>query len=144
MAITHTLTNTFLLDMVNGDIDWVADTFNIALYTDAADLNADTTTYSSTGETSGAGYGAGGQEVIVSAGPDQSGGTVYISFADASWAGASFTARGALIYRTVSGNPSVAVLSFGENKTVSGGTFTVDFPPHTSTTALIKVTGSVG
>ena len=58
-------------------------------------------------------------------------------FSDASWSGA-FTARGALIYRVTTGNPAICVLDFGSDKT-STTTFVVEFPPNTSTGALIRL-----
>ena len=64
-------------------------------------------------------------------------GIVYIDFSNASWSGA-FTARGALIYRVTTGNPAICVLDFGSDKT-STTTFQVEFPPNTSTGALIRL-----
>jgi hypothetical protein len=43
-----------------------------------------------------------------------------------------------LIYNdTVAGNPSIAVLDFGSDKT-STGTFTITMPANTATAALIR------
>jgi len=65
-------------------------------------------------------------------------GTVYVDFADVSWPGASFTARGALIYNVTQGNKSVAVLDFGADKIFSSTSNTVTMPVNSATTALIR------
>jgi len=61
------------------------------------------------------------------------------SFADATWSTATFTAGGALIYNSTQGNKAVAVLSFGNDKTVSGIDFVVTFTTMASTTAIIRI-----
>ena len=47
--------------LVNGTINFATDTFYLALYTNSATLNAQTTAYDTTGEASGGNYVAGGQ-----------------------------------------------------------------------------------
>ena len=114
--------------------------FKIALYTHTATLTADTTSYTSTGETSGGNYAAGGQVLAISQVPTvgNSGNTAYISFTNAAWTGA-ITARGALIYlANGTTNPAVCVLDFGSDKT-STNTFTVQFPAVTNTSAIIRL-----
>lgn len=136
MAITHSMTNQFKLDclsIVNGN------TYKMALYTDAASLDQNTAAYTTTGEVVGAGYVAGGQALTINVSPVVGSDKAYMSFADPEWPGATFTARGALIYLDDIGFPSVAVIHFGENKTVSGGTFKVDLPPATASTAIIRL-----
>jgi hypothetical protein len=86
---------------------------------------------------SATGYTAGGEVITPSLAIDSSTGIVYIDFSNASWSGA-FTARGALIYRVTTGNPAICVLDFGSDKT-STTTFQVEFPPNTSTGALIRL-----
>jgi hypothetical protein len=141
MAFTGNYTcDVFKTGLMNGDYDFSADTFKIALYTNAATLNADTTAYTADGETSGGNYVAGGLTLVVSQTPTfgSSGNTAYISFSNASWTG-SINARGALIYKSGSGNPAVCVLDFGSTKT-SNGSFVVEFPPATNTSAIIRLT----
>ena len=141
MAITQGATNTFKLGLPNGDFDFGADTFKIALYTGAASIGPDTTAYTADGETVATGYTAGGETLTVTQTPtigNQTGNaTVYLSFANVTWTSA-LTARGALIYKSGSGNPSVCVLDFGGDKT-STTTFTVQFPAVTSTAAIIRI-----
>jgi hypothetical protein len=115
-------------------------TFKIALYTNEASLNADTTAYTTDGEVSASGYTAGGEVLTISQVPTvgSSGTTSYYSFANAAWTGA-ITARGALIYLSNGGtNPAMIVLDFGSDKT-STTTFTVQFPAATNTTAIIRI-----
>jgi hypothetical protein len=115
-----------------------ADTFRIALYTSAASLDPSTTTvYTTVGEASGTGYSAGGI-ILVPTAPANSGVAAYLSFANASWTGASFTANGALIYNATQGNRAVCILAFGGDKTPTSGTFTVQFPVNGATTSVIR------
>jgi hypothetical protein len=134
-------TNTFKIGLLDGVFDFnSAQTYKIALYTNAATLNQDTTTYTSTGETSGGNYVAGGLTLTIAQVPTvgNSGSTAYISFNNASWTG-SITARGALIYLSNgTTNPAVCVLDFGNDKS-STNTFTVQFPAVTNTSAIIRL-----
>ena len=141
MALAQGATNTFKLGLPNGDFDFGTDTFKIALYTAAASLGPETTAYTTTGEVVASGYTAGGNTLTVTQTPTigtQTGNaTVYLSFANTAWTSA-LTARGALIYKSGSGNPAVCVLDFGSDKT-STTTFTVQFPAVTNTAAIIRI-----
>ena len=142
MAFTGNYTcNSFKQQLFEGDFDFssgTTQTFKIALYTNNATLDQTTTTYTgTTGEVVATGYTAGGEVITPSLAIDSSTGIAYIDFSDASWSGA-FTARGALIYRVTTGNPAICVLDFGSDKT-STTTFVVEFPPNTSTGALIRL-----
>jgi len=134
-------TDTFKIGLLDGVFDFnSAQTYKIALYTNAATLNQYTTAYTSTGETSGGNYVAGGLTLTVSQVPTvgNSGSTAYISFNNAAWTGA-ITARGALIYLSNgTTNPAVCVLDFGSDK-ISTTTFTVQFPAVTNTSAIIRL-----
>ena len=109
--------------------------YKIALYTANADLSYETTAYTTSNEVSGTGYTAGG-ETLTPIVPASSGQTAYVSFNNVTWTGASFTARGALIYNSTTG-AAVAVLDFGNDKTATS-TFTVTFPTAGATTAVIR------
>jgi hypothetical protein len=146
MAFTgNWATNTFKTGMLDGVFNFdtgTAQTFNIALYTNNATLDATTTAYTSVGEVSASGYTAGGQALVISQVPTigtQTGAaTTYLSFTNAAWSGA-ITARGALIYlANGTTNPTVCVLDFGADKT-STTTFTVQFPAVTNTSAIIRL-----
>jgi hypothetical protein len=141
MALAQGATNTFKLGLPNGDFDFTTDTFKIALYTGAASIGPDTSAYTTDGETVATGYTAGGETLTVTQTPtigNQTGNaTAYLSFANVTWTSA-LTARGALIYKSGSGNPTVCVLDFGGDKT-STTTFTVQFPAVTNTAAIIRI-----
>ena len=138
-------TNTFKTGLLDGVFNFDTGTsqvYKIALYTNAATLDATTTAYTSTGEATGGNYAAGGQVLVVSQVPtigNQTGmATTYMSFTNAAWTG-SITARGALIYLSNgTTNPAVCVLDFGSDKT-STATFTVQFPAVTNTSAIIRI-----
>jgi hypothetical protein len=138
MAITQTWTTSFKRQILLGEHDLDTDVLKIALYTDTAILGPDTTVYTTVGETTGSGYTAGGislTNVTVNSGN----GIAYVSFDDPSWAGASFTARGALIYNSSKSNKSMFVLDFGTNQTAVSETFMLDLPADNPTFALIKL-----
>ena len=140
MALTQTATNVFKTGLMNGTYNFGTDTFKIALYTGAATLDATTGAYTTTNEVSATGYTAGGNTLTVTVAPTigATGGTVaFISFADVTW-NAALTARGALIYKSGGGNPTVCVLDFGSDKT-STTTFQVQFPPANNTNAIIRI-----
>ena len=136
MSIIQTQTTSFKAQLYQGIHDLTTDVIKIALYTANANLNEDTTVYSSTNEVPNTGtYSAGGAQltpITVST----SGYTAYVGFPNISWTGA-ITARCALIYNSTQGNKSVAVLDFGSDKT-SVGTFTITMPANTATAALIR------
>ena len=121
------------------------DTFKIALYTSSATLNAATTAYATTNETSGTGYTAGGG-VLTAVDPTTSGTTAFVDFADETFSSATIPARGALIYNTTPNttsialtNPSVIVLDFGSDKASTSGAFTIVFPTADASTAIIRI-----
>jgi len=137
MAFTGNFTcNVFKTGLINGDFDFgvgTTDVYKIALYTNTATLNQDTTAYTTTGEVVASGYTAGGNVLTPTVGgPD---GTAFISFANTSWSGA-FTARGALIYKN--GGAAVCVLDFGADRT-STLTFQVLVPPSSASSAIIRI-----
>lgn len=142
MAITQAMCTSFKKALLDGEMDFSGDTsqvFKIALYTSSATLGAATTAYSATNEVSGTGYTAGGNTLTVVA-PTSSGTTAYLDFADTTWATATITARGALIYHANgTTNPAVAVLDFGSDKTSTAGDFTIQFPTADASNAIIRI-----
>jgi hypothetical protein len=126
-------TNTFKQGLFNGDFDFAVDTIKIALYTNSASLDENTTAYTTSGEVVASGYTAGGNTLTPTVAI--SNGVSYVTFANTSWSGA-FTARGALIYKD--GGGAVCVLDFGSDKT-STTTFQVQFPAATSDSAIIRL-----
>lgn len=143
MAFTgNFLCTSFKVELLEGVHDFTngtGDTFKIALYTSSATLDASTTAYSATNEVSGTGYVAGG-ETLTTVSPTSSGTTAFIDFADVTWSASTITARGALIYNsTAVGNPAVAVLDFGADKTSTAGDFTVIFPTADASNAIVRI-----
>jgi hypothetical protein len=145
MAITSEICNSFKVEILTGVHNFTAstgDTFNLALYTSSATLDKDTTAYSSTNEitnTSGSAYSAKGN-ALTSVTPVLSTDTAVCDFANTSWSSASFTANGCLIFNDdVAGDPAVCAIAFGGDKTVTSGTFTIEFPAASAGTAIIGI-----
>lgn len=135
MAFTGNYTcNSFKNGLLEGAFNFDSGTFRIALYTNNATLDENTSEYTTIGEVVASGYTAGG--IVLTPTQGINSGTSFVSFGSVSWSGA-FTARGALIYKAGS-NGAVCVLDFGADKT-STTTFTVTFPTASSTDALIRL-----
>jgi len=152
MAISSVLTNSFKAELMRGghNFDAAGDTpagnaFKIALYTSSSTIDTTTTVYGGpSNEVSGTGYSAGGN-ALTNTGVGTTTVTSFADFSDTSWTSASFTARGCLIYNTtaVTGfttNRAVCGIDFGGDKTVSSGTFTIQFPTNDSSSAIIRIT----
>jgi hypothetical protein len=118
------------------------DVFKIALYTEAANLNVTTSQYTTTGEISGTGYTAGGL-TLTNIAPSEYNLAGVCSFETATWAGASFSARGALIYNTTPAhtytNPVCLVLDFGTTRFAVNNSFSVQFPQITDLSAIVRI-----
>jgi hypothetical protein len=136
MAIIQGMCTSFKRELLNAVHDFSTDTFKIALYAASANLGADTTAYTASGEVSGTGYTAGGIALTVNPTPTTSGTTALVSFNTAVF-NAALTARGALIYNSSKSNAAVIVLDFGADKTMSN--FTVEFPPATANSAILRI-----
>ena len=136
MSIVQTQTTSFKAELYQGIHDLTTDVIKIALYDGNANLNADTTVYSSSNEIVYTGYTAGGK-VMTGITVNTSGYTAYVGFDNVVWTPGAFTARCALIYNSSQGNKSVAVLDFGSDKTTTA-TFTITMPANTATAALIR------
>ena len=116
------------------------DTFKLALYDNNASFTAATTAYTATNEVGDSGSYAAGGGTLTNVTPTTSGTTALTTFADLEFTSATITARGALIYNsTASGNPTVAVLDFGADKTSTTGTFTIQFPTADASNAIIRI-----
>lgn len=143
MAISQAMCTSFKVGILDGTFDFSSGTsqvFKIALFTSSATLGASTTAYSTSNETSGTGYTAGGNTLTISTNPTSSGTTAYLSFSNVTWSTATITARGALIYlANGTTNPSVAVLDFGGDKTSTAGDFTINFPTADASSAIIRI-----
>ena len=145
MAIASAICNTFKTEVLKAVHNFTAssgNSFKLALYTSSASMGASTTAYATTNEianTSGSAYTAGGK-ALTSVTPVLDGSTACCDFADISFTSASFTANGCLIYNdTASGDPGVCVVAFGGDKTVSSGTFTIQFPAADASNAIVRI-----
>jgi hypothetical protein len=139
MALQQGQTLSFRSDIVQGDQDLSANTLKMALYDGFATLGPTTTTYSTTNEVVGTGYTAGGNTITgVTISIDVNTNIVYVNFNNVSWPGASFTARGALIYNSTQSNKSIAVLDFGSDKIFTSANNTVTMPVNSASTALLR------
>ena len=145
MAITSEICNSFKAEILKAVHNFTAstgNTFNLALYTSSATLNKSTTAYASTNEisnTSGSAYSAKGK-ALTSVTPALSSDTAVCDFSNVSWTSASFTSRGCLIFNdTATGDPSCCAIDFGGDKTVTSGTFTIEFPAASAGTAIIGI-----
>jgi hypothetical protein len=159
MAITQAMCTSFKAELMLGVHDFRAtaggDTFKLSLYTSSATIDANTTSYTSSNEVSSVStnYTAGGGTLVnlgvVTSNNTASTGVGFTDFSDLTFANASFTARGALIYNTTPSansnanttltNAAVASLDFGSDKTASNGDFTIIFPSATNSTAIIRI-----
>ena len=145
MAITSAVCNSFKQEVLQGIHNFTAssgNTFNLALYTSSATLNKSTTAYTTSNEisnTSGSAYTAKGN-ALTSVTPVASSTTAVCDFSDTSFTSASFTARGCMIFNdSHSSDAAVCAIAFGGDKTVSSGTFTIQFPTADSSNAIIRI-----
>ena len=145
MAITSAVCNSFKTEVLTAVHNFTAssgNTFNLALYTSSATLNKSTTAYSSSNEisnTSGSAYSAKGK-ALTSVTPALSTDTACCDFSDISWTSASFTANGCLIFNdSATSDPAVCAIAFGGDKTVSSGTFTIQFPAADASNAILRI-----
>ena len=145
MAITSAVCNSFKTEVLTAVHNFTAstgNTFNLALYTSSASLGASTTAYSSSNEitnTSGSAYSAKGK-ALTSVTPVLDSSTAVCDFSDISWTSASFTANGCLIFNdSASGDEAVCAIAFGGDKTVSSGTFTIQFPAADASNAILRI-----
>ena len=142
MTISTAMCTSFKKELLEAKHNFLAsggNSFKLALYTSSATLAAATTAYSSTNETSGTGYSAGGA-ALTNINPASSGTTGYTDFADLTFSSSTITANGALIYNdTASGDPAVCSLAFGGDKTSTSGDFTIQFPTADASNAIIRI-----
>jgi len=142
MAITSAICNSFKTQILTAVHNFTqgGNQFKLALYTSSANLSKSTTQYVTTAEVAnGNGYTTEGI-VLTNVTPALSGDTACCDFADVSFTSASFTTRGCMIYNeTVANDPAVCVIDFGGDKTVSSGTFTIQFPAADASNAIVRI-----
>jgi hypothetical protein len=132
MASTAAITDQAKQDWLNG-VHQPGDTYTVALYNPGA-LDKTTTAYTSSGETSGTGYIAGGMALsgfAVGLSTD----TAYLTFTNPAWASSTFTASTALIYNASRSNKALAVLTFSSTSSTNG-TWTLVLPAAGATSTI--------
>jgi len=153
MGITSSLVNSFKAELLKGlhSFDTSGATpagsvFKIALYTNSTTIDTTTTAYGGpTNELPATGGYSTGGNTLTNTGVGTTTVTSFTDFSDTSWTSASFTARGCLIYNssTITGlttDAAVCGITFGGDKTVSSGTFTIQFPTNDASDAIIRLT----
>ena len=142
MAISQAVANSFKSEILQGihDLESGGDTFKLALYTSAATLTSATVSYTTGSEVTASGqYVVGGGVLTSQQVSLATGGVAIVDFADLSFTGVTLTARGALIYNSTEAKKAVCVLDFGSDKTATSGTFTLQFPNFTSSSAILRI-----
>ena len=124
--------NSCLEDLAKGAIDFDTDTFKVLLVTSSYSPNKDTHDKRDdvTNEVAnGNGYTTGGATSTVTVTKDTDNDKVTISFGTVSWADATITARGGVIYKSRGGASSadelVGYIDFGGDVSSTGGTFSI-------------------
>lgn len=141
MAIIQTMCTSFKAEVAQGLHNFttgIGNVFKLALYVATADLGADTTVYTSSGESSGTNYSAGGI-ALTNITPTTSGTTGYWSFQNATFSNVTLTCAGALIYNSTNGNRAVCVLSFGSTITKVASSLVITFPANDATNAVLRI-----
>ena len=141
MAIVQTMCTSFKAEVAQALHNFTTGTgnvFKLALYVATANLGADTTVYTSTGEASGTNYTAGGI-ALTNITPLAANGTGYWSFDDATFSNVTLTCAGALIYNSTNGNRAVCVLNFGQTITKTAANLVVTFPPMGATDSVLRI-----
>ena len=143
MAITQAMCTSFKRELLEGGHNFKTsgaggNSFNIALYTSSASLDASTTAYTTSNEASGTGYTAKGK-LLTNVTPTTGGTTAFVDFDNVTWSSSTITARGALIFNDTNSDTAVAVLDFGSDKSSTSGDFTIQFPTPDATNAIIRI-----
>ena len=142
MAISQAVANSFKSEILQGihDLESGGDVFKLALYTSAATLTSATVSYTTGSEVTASGqYVVGGGVLTSQQVSLATGGVAIVDFADLSFTGVTLSARGALIYNSTEAKKAVCVLDFGSDKTATSGTFTIQFPNFTSSSAILRI-----
>jgi len=144
MAITTAMCNSFKQELLGGVHDLDTDTIKLALIKDtpAGTYGAATTNYSNvtvnTDEAVGTNYVTGGN-TLTSPVISLDGATAIIDFADTTWASATVSADGCIIYNASQGNAAIAIIDFGGTKTSTNGDFTIQFPAADASNAIVRI-----
>ena len=118
--------NRFKANLMNKIVDLEADTIKVALYDDSHSFTATDTGYTTTNELATAGgYTQGGATLASKAVTEAA--TTKWDADDRNWTTATFTAYHAVIYDSTASDDLIASIDFGGAKTVTAGTFTIQW-----------------
>jgi hypothetical protein len=140
------LCNSFKAELFQGIHNFTAitgDVFKLALYTSAASLSASTTAYSTTNESSGTNYTAGGIALtnitpVLATDPTTGAKVAVTTFVDPVFSLVAVTYRQALIYNSSKANRAVAVFVFDSDRVISGTNLTFQMPAATASSAILR------
>lgn len=147
MAISQAMCTSFKVELMTATHNFTTSTgnaFKLALFRATASIvgtfGAGTTNYSDMGadQASGTNYSAGGN-TLTNVTPTSSGTTALTDFADLTFTNVTITTSGCLIYNDTQSDKSVAVFSFGGDKTATAGDLTIIFPTADASNAVIRL-----
>jgi hypothetical protein len=164
MAIASEICNSFKEEILQGGHNLNAsgstpagNTIMCALYSsNSAVLSKSTTVWAAASDpaatptstyevsTTSTNYASGGQ-ALTNIDPTLDSDTAICDFDNESWTSATFTARGLLLYNSTNitgftNERAILAINFGGDKTVTSGTFTIEFPSAAASTAIIQLT----
>lgn len=128
-SITYT---SCLRDSILGNINFSSDTFKLLLVDGTYTPSKNHSKRSDiTGEISGTGYTSGGKTVTPTVGSiDTTSNNFPITFASVTWTSATFSANGAVVYKSRGGSASsdelVLFVDFGQAISISAGDYVVE------------------
>lgn len=112
--------------------------FKAALYLASANLDSTTTAYTATGEVTGTGYTAGGEN-CTNITPLSTGTTAYWQFQNVTWSTVTISdIAGVLFYNSTNANRSVSCEGFAP-VSVTANDFTLLMPTNDATSALYRL-----
>lgn len=132
MAMATMIFDSCIDDMVGGNINFAVDTIKAMIVTNTYTPNKGTHTKRSdvTGEATGTGYTAGGVTITATKTKDTTNHRVDITFSDPSWAGATITGRGLVLYKSRGGASTadelICVIDNGSDVVSTAGTWSFD------------------
>ena len=144
MAITTSICNSFLRELLLEGHNISSDTLKLALIkeNESGTYNDTTVSYdtvvSNSDEASGTNYSAGGQN-LDGATIALTNDTAHVSFTDEVFSNVTCSAIGALIYNSSASNKAVCTISFGGTVSAVAGDLTIDFPAAGESTSIIRI-----
>lgn len=137
--MTSLIYDSYMDDLVRGNVDMDSDTFYVMLVTSSYTPSKASHTKRSdvTNEvgTSGTNYTTGGKSTTVTPGLDTTNHRLDLTFSNVSWATSTITARACVIYKlnggvlpgTAANDPLVAYVDFGQDVSSTNATFAITF-----------------